>query len=242
MDEHAVTCSASNSSARVLGPRPLSHPSECPTFAHTYTLLVTTRLTQSFLLDPATTDTMPTNSPPSDVFTDDGPPVVDGTLLEAAKENIRPLATGRRATALAGILATPHAKRETILANEHRRFRAAIANALVDEEDEGDDGDYEPRDYDALGEYSAYVAWTIEHYPEGHVSLVPLLEEATRALKDVRGGVYRRDARYLKLWTSYADLVERPEVIWRFLLANDIGTNWAAFYESFAAVLERSNR
>jgi hypothetical protein len=177
---------------------------------------------------------------PVDVFTD-SPIVVDGTLLEASKENIRPIASGRRATALAGILATPHAQRESMLASSHRRFRMTIANALAEEED--DDGqDYEAQADDALGAYSEYVSWTIEHYPEGHVSLVPLLEEATRTLKDMRGGVYRQDPRYLKLWSSYADLVERPEVIWRFLFTNDIGTARATLYESFAHSLERVNR
>jgi hypothetical protein len=167
-----------------------------------------------------------------DVFSDDGPPIVDGAVLEAAKENIQPLASGRRATALAGVLSRPHAKRDALLADEHQRFRAAIAHALADE-----DGNE-----DALGEYAAYVSWTVEQYPEGHASLVPLLEEATRALKDARGGAYRQDARYLKLWAQYAALVERPETVWRFLLANDLGTVHAALYEAFATVLERAGR
>jgi hypothetical protein len=103
--------------------------------------------------------------------------VVDGTLLEAAKENIRPLAT-------------PHAQRGA----EHARFRSAIAAAL------------ESPDADALGAYAAYVDWTVETYPAGHASLVPLLEEATRALR----GRYAQDARYVRLWAAYAALVARP--------------------------------
>jgi hypothetical protein len=168
-----------------------------------------------------------------DVFSDDGPPIVDGAVLEAAKENIQPLASGRRATALAGVLGRPHAKRDALLADEHRRFRAAITHALADDADE---------DEDALGAYTAYVGWTVEQYPEGHASLVPLLEEATRALTDARAGAFRQDARYLKLWAQYAALVERPELVWRFLLANDLGTAHATLYETFAGVLERAGR
>jgi checkpoint serine/threonine-protein kinase len=141
-------------------------------------------------------------------------PVVDGTLLEAAKENIRPLAFGRRATALAGALATPHAQRDA----ERARFRSAIAEALASPE--------------------ADVDWTVETYPAGHASLVPLLEEATRALR----GRYAQDARYVRLWAAYAALVARPEAVWRFALANELGTSWAALYEALAGVLERAGR
>jgi hypothetical protein len=181
---------------------------------------------------------------------DTDPPVVDGALLEAAKENIRPLASGRRATALAGILATPHAKRETLLADKHKRFREDIAQAMANEAKQEadmaagllDQDEVDAHDTDALGIYSSYVAWTVENYPEGHVSIIPLLEEATRALRDVRNKAYRQDPRYLKLWTRYSELVDKPDVIWRFMLANEIGTEWAAMYEAFASVLERSGK
>jgi hypothetical protein len=32
------------------------------------------------------------------------------------------------------------------------------------------------------------------------------------------------------------------EVVYRFLLANDVGTGWALLYEEFANVLEQSGR
>ena len=44
---------------------------------------------------------MPTPVHISDVFTEEEPVIVDGDLIEAAKENIQPLARGRRATTLA---------------------------------------------------------------------------------------------------------------------------------------------
>jgi hypothetical protein len=169
-----------------------------------------------------------------DVFSDAAPPIVDGAIIEAAKENIRPIASGRRVTALAGILSTPHAQREALLASSHQRFRASITAALAEEPESGAE--------DPLSAYAAYAAWTVENYPEGYGTLLPLLEEATRVLKDRDGGKWRQDQRYLKLWAMYAGYVERPEIIWRFLLANDIGTDWAAMYEGFAAVLEREGK
>jgi hypothetical protein len=176
----------------------------------------------------------------NDVFTESGPAIIDCSILEAAKENIQPLASGRRVTALAGILATPHAQRETALASARKRFQTNIAIALADF-----DADDVANSTDPLEAYAGFVHWTVENYPHGQSSasnLLPLLEEATRVLKDHAEGRWRQDERYLKLWAMYAGYVEKPEVVWRFLLANDIGTNWASMYEGMAAVLEREGR
>jgi hypothetical protein len=172
-----------------------------------------------------------------DVFnTPSVPPVVDFAILEAAKENIQPLASGRRATALASLLSTPHAQREAALSATRARLRTNVEIALAD---------YDPDDTEEEGDpvdaYARLVNWTLESYPEGQSAasnLLPLLEEATRVLKDHANGRWRADARYLKLWALYAGYVERPEIVWRFLLANEIGTGWAAMYEGFASVLE----
>ena len=69
-----------------------------------------------------------------------------------------------------------------------------------------------------------------------------LIEEATRVLKDHAGGAARGDLKYLKLWLLYASYVDKPTTIYRFLLANDIGTEFALLYEEHAAVLERDGR
>jgi len=169
----------------------------------------------------------------SDVFQDDQPVLVDGDLIEAAKENIQPLASGRRATALSAVLSTPHAQRESKLAAARNRLRINVEIALEDEDD------------NPLEAYCRLVYWTLENYPQGHSAesgLLELLEEATRVLKDHRGGVWRDDLRYLKLWVLYANYVEKPTVIYRFLLANEIGTSFALLYEEFATVLERNGR
>jgi Mad3/BUB1 homology region 1 len=168
-----------------------------------------------------------------DVFQEAEPVVVDGDLIEAAKENIQPLASGRRATTLSTIFSTPHAQRESKLAATRNRLRINVEISLED------------NDENPLEAYCQLVYWTLENYPQGHSAesgLLELLEEATRVLKDHRDGIWRADLRYLKLWALYANYVEKPTVIYRFLLANDIGTTFALLYEEFATVLERNGR
>ncbi|KAJ6487808.1 Mad3/BUB1 homology region 1-domain-containing protein [Mycena sanguinolenta] len=167
-----------------------------------------------------------------DVFSDT-PNIVDFDVLEAAKENVQPLTSGRRATALSAILSTPHAQRESKLAATRNRLRINVEIALEDEED------------DPLEAYCCLVNWTIENYPQGHSAesgLLDLLEEATRVLKDHRDGIWRGEIKYLKLWLLYASFVEKPTIIYNFLMANEIGTEHAILYEELAAVLERDGR
>ncbi|KAF9567127.1 hypothetical protein CPC08DRAFT_703363 [Agrocybe pediades] len=166
---------------------------------------------------------------------DDGQAVtiVDCDVLEAAKENVQPLATGRRVTALSALLATPHAQRESKLAATRNRLRINVDLAMEDEEG------------DPLEAYCKLVYWTLENYPQGHSAesgLLELLEEATRVLKDDRDGKWRSDLKYLKLWLLYASYVEKPTIVYKFLVANDIGTEFALLYEEHAAVLERDGR
>ncbi|KAI0281823.1 Mad3/BUB1 homology region 1-domain-containing protein [Russula aff. rugulosa BPL654] len=166
-----------------------------------------------------------------DVFQSEQPVVVDGDLIEASKENIQPLASGRKATALSAVLSTPHAQRESKLAATRNRLRVNVEVALEDDDD------------NPLEAYCQLVYWTLENYPQGHSAesgLLELLEEATRVLKDHNDGIWRNDPRYLKLWVLYANYVEKPTLIYRYLLANEIGTTFALLYEEFAAALERN--
>lgn len=167
-----------------------------------------------------------------DVFTQ-VPPVVDIEVIEAAKENIQPLASGRRVTALSAILSTPHAQRDEQLLSARKRHRLNVKIALQDEDD------------DPLEAYVRFVNWILDNYPQGQSAesgLLELLEEATRALKDNRGGIWKGELKYLKLWLLYASFVEKPILIFKFLLANDIGTSHAVLYEEYAAALERAGR
>ncbi len=40
----------------------------------------------------------------------------------------------------------------------------------------------------------------------------------------------------------YASYVDKPTVIYKFLLVNEIGTSYASFYEEYALALERAHR
>ena len=167
-----------------------------------------------------------------DVFTE-SPPIVDIEVLEAAKENIQPLASGRRVTTLSAILTTPHAQRDAQLNSARKRHRLNVEVALQDEDD------------DPLEAYVRFVNWTVENYPQGQSAesgLLELLEEGTRVLKDDRDGIWRGELKYLKLWVLYASFVEKQTMIYRFLLANNIGTNHALLYEEYAAILERQGQ
>ncbi|KXN81673.1 Mitotic spindle checkpoint component mad3 [Leucoagaricus sp. SymC.cos] len=177
-----------------------------------------------------------------DVFADSGPPIVDCDVLEAAKENVQPLGTGRRVTALSAILVTPHAQREAKLQSTRNRLRINVELALASSSDDQED---DQESENALDAYWNFVNWTLDNYPQGHSAesgLLELLEEATRVLKDHDGGRWRGDVKYLKLWLLYASYVEKPVVIYKFLIVNEIGTGWALLYEEYAAVLERDRR
>lgn len=186
-----------------------------------------------------------------DVFSSSEPPIVDCDVLEASKENVQPLGTGRRVTALSAILSTPHAQREAKLQSTRNRLRInvelALASSDADLKDESElqDLNIPTNTTNALDAYWNFVNWTLDNYPQGHSAesgLLELLEEATRVLKDHDGGKWRKDIKYLKLWLLYASYVEKPVVIYKFLVVNEIGTNWALLYEEYAAVLERDGR
>ncbi|KAL5480764.1 BUB1_2 [Sanghuangporus weigelae] len=202
--------------------------------------------------------------------------IIDCDILEAAKENIQPLACGRRVTALASVLKTPHQLRNAKLEATRARLRERVREAQErvdklklsaskeqkEEENKGDDkedkGDCSDEEQDKeeeeeftleeaeeilLDAYVRLVTWTIEHYPRGQSvqsGILETLEEATRAM---RHSEYAKvDPRYLNLWIRYGTYVDHPEVIYEFLLSNEIGAKWAKLYEEYAAILERINR
>lgn len=156
-------------------------------------------------------------------------PIVDGDVLLAAKENIQPLAAGRRVTSLATVLSTPRKELTTQRDTIRQQFRQELATAW--EED------------DPLQVYHRFIQWTVENYPQGQSAesgLLELLEEATMAFKD--DAVYKTDLRYLKIWIMFAGLVERPETIYKWLVVNEVGTVYSLLYEEYALLLEQMGR
>ncbi|KAL5504129.1 BUB1_2 [Sanghuangporus vaninii] len=100
-------------------------------------------------------------------------------------------------------------------------------------------------DDDALAPYERYVSWLteqVESSPHGpfDLELLTILEEAVRSRKDDPD--YKNDVRYGKLWLSYARHVEKPDIVYVYLLKNNIGTKNAQLYEDYAVSLEGQDR
>jgi hypothetical protein len=96
---------------------------------------------------------------------------------------------------------------------------------------------------DPLELYDRFVKWIFDSYPSEHLpssGLIELLEEATRRYK--ADSSYKGDLRYLKLWTLYASLADKPSIVFKFILTNSIGTVYALLFEEYALALERDSR
>jgi hypothetical protein len=154
-------------------------------------------------------------------------PIVDADVILEHKENIKPLASGRRAAALADVF-TPKSKedRSARLAADRKRHMKECDNALDDD--------------DPLAAFVRFVDWTVDNYPQGECvesGLLELLELATRSFVD--SPLYKTDMRYLKLWILYASIVDHPTKIYAYLNANEIGTGYSLFYEEYCNALEQ---
>lgn len=130
----------------------------------------------------------------------------------------------------------PHAKkrpmpplRNSQLEQERTEYRASIKEAL--EEDE-----------DPLAAYDDFIKWTSRTFPEKDPGsgLIQLLEETTRKFKD--DARYSGDLRYLKLWCSYAKMVEKPALVYAHLVKREIGCVYGMLWEEYALALEKEGR
>ncbi|KDQ59278.1 hypothetical protein JAAARDRAFT_46770 [Jaapia argillacea MUCL 33604] len=125
-------------------------------------------------------------------------------------------------------MAPPTARHDLdALSRERQQYRAQVATALQEEAD-------------PLATYVRFVQWTEQHYTGDllvHSGIVSLLEEATRTFRDDPS--YKGDLRYFNLWHKYANLVEKPASVYRYLLDNDIGIVFAQLYIEYALALER---
>ena len=165
---------------------------------------------------------------------------VDFSIIEAQKENIQALPSGRSARTLANLftasplqpLATPTPSDTTNL-NDAQRAEFEQELLLIDETD------------DPLDIYDRYVRWTMDAYPSAQATpasqLLPLLERATKTF--LSSSQYTNDSRYLKLWLLYIRFFsDTPREIFAFLSRHGVGQELALFYEEFAAWLEGAGR
>ncbi|KAI8346509.1 Mad3/BUB1 homology region 1-domain-containing protein [Mortierella sp. GBAus27b] len=153
--------------------------------------------------------------------------VVDIDAIELEKENIHPIRQGRSATLLTRLFSTQPGDRARELALQHQRFQEELEQ--IDELD------------DPLDVFTRYINWTIENYPQGSAQsqeshLVDLLERAIKSLKDEQR--YRNDLRFVKLYILYAEIVEFPVEIYKFMEKHNIGTELSLYYEAYAEYLE----
>ncbi len=143
---------------------------------------------------------------------------------ENSKENSMPIKSGRnistleRASASIGNLSVKHA-----LEIQMDEFRSRIHNAGEDE--------------DILGIWMQYIQWIDASYPQGNLLLKK--EEFERCgMSLAQDERYKNDERYLKIWIAYADLLQDPIDVFRYLRANNIGQKLALFYVAMAWVCE----
>ncbi|GAA6038721.1 hypothetical protein JCM8097_002365 [Rhodosporidiobolus ruineniae] len=176
---------------------------------------------------------------------------VDISTIEAAKENIVPLHSGRSASQLAALSSSTRSGLGVKLDAEHARFAAQITAVETYEDtgtwEDGKDGlaadDVAQLAEDPLDINHQYVRFIVANYPAGASAankLVPVLEATTRKfLGDSR---YTNDPRYFRLWAHYAKNMENPEDCYRFLFAKGVGEKLAALYEEYAKVLEAKHK
>ncbi|GAA5857604.1 hypothetical protein JCM9279_006482 [Rhodotorula babjevae] len=190
--------------------------------------------------------------PQAPLVTPSRPPVtVDISTIEAAKENIVPLHSGRSASQLAALSTSTRAGLGLKLDAEHARFQAQISAVDVYEAtgawDDGRDGlgadDVALLAEDPLDVSHQYVRFIVANYPAGASAankLVPVLEATTR--KFLADGRYTNDPRYFRLWAHYAKNMEDAEDCYRFLFAKGVAEKLAALYEEYAKVLEAKHK
>ncbi|GAA6015152.1 hypothetical protein JCM10207_003619 [Rhodosporidiobolus poonsookiae] len=191
-------------------------------------------------------------TPQAPLVTPSKPPVpVDISTIEAAKENIVPLHSGRSASQLAALSSSTRSGLGVKLDAEHARFASQIAAVETYEQtgswEDGRDGlsadEVALLAEDPLDISHQYVRFIVANYPAGASAsnkLVPVLEATTR--KFLADGRYTNDPRYFRLWAHYAKNMENPEDCYRFLFAKGVGERLAALYEEYAKVLEAKHK
>lgn len=177
--------------------------------------------------------------------------LINFDVIEAHKENIQALPSGRSAKKLAevlspsttattttagalrpplGVIATPT---DTRAINEPIRAGFEAEVAVLAEHD------------DPLDVYDRYVRWILEAYPSAQATsasqLHTVLERATKAF--LASPQYKNDPRYLKLWLQYIGFFsDAPREAYVFLATHNIGETLALFYEEYAGWLESAGR
>lgn len=87
-------------------------------------------------------------------------------------------------------------------------------------------------DEDPLQVWVRYLNWLQKEYPSDNFEVFRLLERCTLHFKDCER--YKNDVRYLKFWLFYADHLQDPGDIYKYLHRNKIGSELSLFWVAWA--------
>ncbi|EDQ90356.1 uncharacterized protein MONBRDRAFT_32082 [Monosiga brevicollis MX1] len=144
---------------------------------------------------------------------------------ENIKENAQPLRKGYRAAQL--LQAQDRSSSHTWLENEKARFEAEINAGTGD---------------DPLQPWISYLKWTEEHAALGDVKVnrTSVLERCVRKFATLLE--YHDDPRYIDICFQYADVVEDPRDMIKFMRSKRIGVATVLFWNNYARILESLER
>ncbi|ROV99951.1 hypothetical protein VMCG_06260 [Cytospora schulzeri] len=172
--------------------------------------------------------------------------VINFDVIEAQKENIQALPSGRSAKKLVEVFSplsiTPRKPLQSVATptpTDTKNINDCIRAEYESELDNIAECD------DPLDIYDRYVRWIFDAYPSAQATpasqLHTVLERATRAF--IGTAQYKNDPRYLKLWLQYIHFfADTPRETFVFLSRHGIGETLALFYEEYAAWLEGAGR
>ncbi|RHY89295.1 hypothetical protein DYB37_005219 [Aphanomyces astaci] len=145
---------------------------------------------------------------------------------ELSKENVAPVHCGRNVDKLNVALAEVHSSsHHSMLQLKERELQDHIAAYTGD---------------DPLTSWLEYYKWVQECFPSDMKKNSTVLEQITHEFKGTKK--YRNDVRYMKLWVTYADKVEKPLDVFTFLYKNKIGDKLALFYIAWAFLCEKCGK
>lgn len=166
--------------------------------------------------------------------------LINFDVIEAQKENIQSLPSGRSAKKLVDLFSpSPLQKLATPTPTDTKNVNDAVRAEFEEEVANISESD------DPLDVYDRYVRWTLDAYPSAQATpqsqLHTLLERATKAF--IGSNQYKNDPRYLKLWLHYIHFFsDAPRETYMYLSRHGIGETLALFYEEYAEWLEGAGR
>nr|CAB3226489.1 mitotic checkpoint serine/threonine-protein kinase BUB1 [Phallusia mammillata] len=148
-------------------------------------------------------------------------------MLEASKENVQPLRTGRNMNCLKAAL-KPSEEDLQVLRKEHQRFEEDI---LAGE-----------NSTDPIDAWDKYLKWTKQHLTTGENTKTyeQLLQKYIN--KFFRVERYKNDSRYVSAWLNMAQLQNETKSYFRAMLSEGIGTTYAPLYVIWAEENEKNGK